>query len=39
MGKEELVERIAQEHPEWKTGLVRYLLRERERHGKMLEQK
>lgn len=39
MGKEELVERIAQEHPEWKTGLVRYLLRERERHGRTLEQK
>ena len=39
MSKEELFEKIVQEHPDWRTGLVRYLLRERERHGKMLEQK
>jgi len=39
MSKEELLEKSMQEHPEWRTGLVRYLLRERERHGKMLEQK
>jgi len=39
MRKEELFEKIVHEHPDWRTGLVRYLLRERERHGKMLEQK
>jgi hypothetical protein len=39
MTKEELLEMSMQKHPEWRTGLVRYLLRERERHGKMLEQK
>lgn len=39
MSKEELLDKIVQEHPEWRMGLVRYLLRERERHGKMLEQK
>jgi hypothetical protein len=39
MSKEELLEKSMQEHPEWRTGLVRYLLRERERHGKLLEQK
>ena len=39
MSKEELLDMIVQEHPEWRTGLVRYLLREREKHGKMLEQK
>jgi hypothetical protein len=39
MSKEELLEKSMQEHPEWRTGLVRYLLRERERHGKILEQK
>ena len=39
MSKEELLEKIVQEHPDWRIGLVRYLLRERERHTKMLEQK
>jgi hypothetical protein len=39
MSKEELLEESMQEHPEWRIGLVRYLLRERERHGKMLERK
>jgi hypothetical protein len=39
MSKEELFEKIVHEHPDWRTGLVRYLLRERERHGKALEQK
>ena len=36
---DELAAKAAEEHPEWRTGLVRYLVRERERHGKMLEQK
>jgi len=39
MSREELFEKIVREHPDWRTGLVRYLLRERERHGKTLEQK
>jgi hypothetical protein len=39
MSKEELLEKIVLEHPEWRTGLIRYLLRERERHGKAIEQK
>jgi len=39
LSKEELFEKVVQEHPDWRTGLVRYLLRERERHGKALEQK
>ena len=39
MSKEELLEKIVQEHPDWRTGLVRYLLRERERQGKAIEQK
>ncbi len=37
MSKEELLEKSMQEHPEWRIGLVRYVLRERERHGKRLE--
>lgn len=37
--QEELVQMIAEKHPDWRNGLVRYLLRERERHRKMLEQK
>ncbi len=36
---DELVAKASEEHPEWRTGLVRYLVRERERHGKILEQK
>ncbi len=39
MSREELLEKSIQEHPEWRSGLVRYLLREGERHGKVLEQK
>jgi hypothetical protein len=39
LGLEELVAKAVEEHPEWRTGLVRYLVRERERHGKTLEQK
>ncbi len=39
VSKEELLEKIVQEHPDWRVGLVRYLLRERERHGKTLEPK
>jgi hypothetical protein len=37
--QEELVQMIAEKHPDWRNGLVRYLLRERERHRNMLEQK
>lgn len=37
MSKEELLEKSMQEHPEWRIGLVRHVLRERERHGKKLE--
>jgi len=36
---EEMVEKASEEHPEWRLGLVRYLLRERERHGKAHKQK
>jgi hypothetical protein len=39
LSNEELLDKIVQEHPEWRIGLVRHLLRERERHAKMLEQK
>jgi len=34
---EELVEKASKEHPEWRLGLVRYLIRERARHAKRLE--
>jgi hypothetical protein len=36
---EELMRRIQKEHPEWRPGLVRYLVRERARHSRHLEQK
>lgn len=39
LGTDELIAKAAEEHPEWRTGLVRYLLRERDRHGKLLQQK
>jgi hypothetical protein len=39
LGFDEMVAKATEEHPEWRTGLVRYLIRERERHGKTLEQK
>ena len=36
---DETVEKLIQEHPEWRTGLLTYLVRERERHGKAVKQK
>jgi len=36
---EETIDRLTKEHPEWRVGLLRYLLRERERHAKTLKQK
>jgi len=33
------VERLTKEHPEWRVGLLRYLLREKDRHSKALKQK
>ena len=39
LSTDEMTAKAIEEHPEWRTGLVRYLLRERERHGKRLEQK
>lgn len=36
---EEMVAKVTKEHPEWRIGLVRYLLRESARHGKTLEEK
>lgn len=39
LSTDEMTAKAIGEHPEWRTGLVRYLLRERERHGKHLEQK
>lgn len=38
-GIEDTIERLAKEHPEWRMGLLRYLLREGERHEKVLRQK
>lgn len=35
---ETVVSRTMKEHPEWRVGLVRYLLREKERHEAMLKQ-
>lgn len=37
MSSEELVEEVAKRHPDWKKGLIRYVLRERERHRKFME--
>jgi hypothetical protein len=34
---DEMAERAIKEHPEWRTGLVRYVLRERERHRKLFQ--
>ena len=39
MTSEQLVAEMTEKHPEWSVGLMRYLLRERERHGKLLQQK
>ena len=39
MSTEELIAKAIQEHPEWRTGLLRYLVRERERHGETLKQR
>jgi len=37
MSIEEIVEEVAKRHPDWKKGLIRYVLREQERHRKFLE--
>ena len=36
---EQLVANMTENHPDWSAGLIRYLLRERERHGKLLQEK
>ena len=36
---EQLVAKMTENHPDWSAGLIRYLLRERERHGKLLQEK
>ena len=36
---DESIEKVTKEHPEFRPGLVRYMLRERDRHGKSLESK
>jgi hypothetical protein len=36
---EEMFARLSKEHPEWRVGLLRYMLRQRERHRKLLEEK
>jgi len=36
---EETVEKLTKEHPEWRVGLLRYILREGDRHSKALKQK
>lgn len=38
MDQETIVRKIADEHPEWRMGLIRYLLREKRRHGKSLRE-
>lgn len=37
MSVEELVEEVSKRHPDWKKGLIRYVIRERERHRKFME--
>jgi len=37
LGLEEMVEEISKRHPDWKKGLIRYVIRESERHRKFLE--
>ncbi len=39
LSDEEMVRLLAEMHPDWRHGLVRYLLRERERHRAKLERK
>jgi hypothetical protein len=39
IGTEELLAKIAEEHPDWRTGLVRYIIRERERQAEVLKPK
>jgi hypothetical protein len=36
---EKIVDEVVSKHPDWRTGLVRYLLREAQRHGKTLEER
>ncbi|HEX7391337.1 MAG TPA: DUF4350 domain-containing protein [Thermoplasmata archaeon] len=36
---DESIEKVTKEHPEFRPGLVRYMLRERDRHGKTLDSK
>ena len=38
MDQEAIVRKLADEHPEWRIGLIRYLLREKSRHGKTLKE-
>ena len=38
MSIEEMTNHVALKHPDWRAGLVRYLLRERQRHGRKIEQ-
>lgn len=37
MSIDELVEAVSEKHPEWRKGLIRYVLVERERHRRYLE--
>lgn len=37
MSIDELVEAVSERHPEWRKGLIRYVLEERERHRRYLE--
>ena len=39
LSEEELIREISEAHPEWKLGLLRYIIRERERHRKFLDEK
>jgi len=39
LSEEDLIRDISQAHPEWKLGLLRYIIRERERHRKFLDEK
>ena len=36
---EVMAEKLAKDHPDWRIGLLRYILREGDRHGKVLKQK
>jgi hypothetical protein len=36
---EQLVSELATKHPEWRTGLLRYLVRESRRHGEATKEK